>query len=68
MIANTSDSLPPSFVYDSARDPGWKDDGFELDVLGFVERRLLQGASGRVEPRPKSGASEGVMAGRKALF
>ena len=50
LTANTTDSEPPEFVYDSDRDPHWLDDGYTLEVLGFVEGRLQQGVDGVVRP------------------
>ncbi|KAK4702773.1 hypothetical protein P7C70_g3450, partial [Phenoliferia sp. Uapishka_3] len=49
LVANTSDFVPPKFVYDSNLDPNWISDDFSLDVLGFVEGRLKQGSNGQVE-------------------
>ncbi|KAL8276771.1 hypothetical protein RQP46_010827 [Phenoliferia psychrophenolica] len=34
LAANTRDSEPPTFVYDSDKDPSWNEEGYKLDALG----------------------------------
>lgn len=51
-------------MYDSDRDPHWLDDGYTLEVLGFVEGRLQQGVDGVVGPVD----GHQFVNGRRALF
>lgn len=51
LVNNSVDGCAPKVVYDSSKDPTWStiDEAHPLDVLGFVEGRLVQDeASGKI--------------------
>lgn len=48
---NSDDDIFAAIVYDSERDPRWRRSGGCVDVVGFVEGRLVQGEDGVVRAK-----------------
>lgn len=57
LVDNSSDTIPPTIVYDSAKDPDWLGEDYEVDVVGFVEGGRRQREDGRVVEVPPPPAS-----------